>query len=259
MNAFKAHDGQTSSFQATAAVLNITELIEGILIHVDLKTLLLAQRVSQKWNSVINKSIHIQRRLFMAPAPVEEVWLYSSHDYPFIDPAGVANSGKTDVDGMDVVLPAELNRFLTKCHPENFQEEYAKFGSRCKISDKNASWRRMLAVQPPCRDVILLLCCGKTMDSEGEEKDADYYGSYCQCTASFRSAPDHRVVGCLTLGEIAEACSNALEDGEVLKLYDCMFVFGGIVFPTKEERIAVQELTKQLKAEREKRDAAPTS
>ncbi|KAL5043278.1 hypothetical protein BDW71DRAFT_188305 [Aspergillus fruticulosus] len=50
-------------------VLFITELLEGILLQADVRTLLTAQRVCRKWQAVIRKSSALQIQLFMKPSP----------------------------------------------------------------------------------------------------------------------------------------------------------------------------------------------
>lgn len=57
---------------AGAAVLATTELLEADLLHTDMKTVLLAQRVSHKFNNVIDNSLRLQKMLFMVPTTIEE-------------------------------------------------------------------------------------------------------------------------------------------------------------------------------------------
>lgn len=56
---------------AVFAVLDTNELFEQILLGLDFKTLLLAQRVSRQWSSVISSSKLLQRKLFLLPATGE--------------------------------------------------------------------------------------------------------------------------------------------------------------------------------------------
>ena len=49
-----------------------TELLEHILLHLDMKTLLLAQRVSLRFHGVISGSTQLQKKLFFLWAPIEE-------------------------------------------------------------------------------------------------------------------------------------------------------------------------------------------
>lgn len=49
---------------AANAVLSIPELFESILLHVDMKTILLSQRVNRNWASIMGSSLVIQQALF---------------------------------------------------------------------------------------------------------------------------------------------------------------------------------------------------
>lgn len=51
----------------STTVLNIPELIEMILVHVPAKDLLLQQRVSHMWQTVIEDSTSLQQKLFFKP------------------------------------------------------------------------------------------------------------------------------------------------------------------------------------------------
>nr|OQO30502.1 hypothetical protein B0A51_01731 [Rachicladosporium sp. CCFEE 5018] len=55
------HQAATTSGKA---LLNIIELLELLLTHLDLKTLLLSQRVSTTWNTTIAQSRVLQEKLF---------------------------------------------------------------------------------------------------------------------------------------------------------------------------------------------------
>ncbi|VUC33481.1 unnamed protein product [Clonostachys rosea] len=55
--------------KARNTVLNTTEIVEAVLVHVDPKTVLLARRVCAKWNDLISNSPSIQQHLFFRPIP----------------------------------------------------------------------------------------------------------------------------------------------------------------------------------------------
>ncbi|KAK3691332.1 hypothetical protein LTR37_018693 [Vermiconidia calcicola] len=57
---------------ALAAVLATTELLEAVLLELDMKTLLLAQRVSQRFRDVIKASPTLQMKLFFRPATIKQ-------------------------------------------------------------------------------------------------------------------------------------------------------------------------------------------
>ncbi|KAK6431672.1 hypothetical protein LTR95_012167 [Oleoguttula sp. CCFEE 5521] len=50
---------------AAAEVLALPELLENILGHLDMKTLLLSQRVNNQFKSVIRSSKHLQEKLYL--------------------------------------------------------------------------------------------------------------------------------------------------------------------------------------------------
>nr|OQO30499.1 hypothetical protein B0A51_01728 [Rachicladosporium sp. CCFEE 5018] len=54
---------------ASTTVLTIPELLENILEHLDMKTLLLSQRVNQHFNSVIGSSKNLQEKLYLRHKP----------------------------------------------------------------------------------------------------------------------------------------------------------------------------------------------
>lgn len=64
---------------ASTQVLGTTELLEMILLNVDMKTLLLSQRVSRSWQRLISTSIHLRRALFMEPVACGTVSYVSIH------------------------------------------------------------------------------------------------------------------------------------------------------------------------------------
>lgn len=56
------------SLSAAAQVLTTVELLEQILLRLDMKTLLLSQRVSLGWNAAISQSSMLNKKLFFKPA-----------------------------------------------------------------------------------------------------------------------------------------------------------------------------------------------
>lgn len=56
-----------SQYSAARAVLFTPELLEMILLHIDMKTLLLSQGVSKDWASIMASSLAIQQVLFFQP------------------------------------------------------------------------------------------------------------------------------------------------------------------------------------------------
>lgn len=63
------HSQTMATTQAQQAVFNTYELLEHVLLHLPLTTLILINRVCRYWHDIINGSIDIQRALFLAPMP----------------------------------------------------------------------------------------------------------------------------------------------------------------------------------------------
>lgn len=63
---------ETPSREGAHAVFFVPELLEKILLAVDMKTLLLSQRVNKFWNQTINNSTLLQKKLFFLPASLDE-------------------------------------------------------------------------------------------------------------------------------------------------------------------------------------------
>lgn len=74
---------------ATTAVLTTVELLEQILLHVDMRTLLLSQRVSFTWFETILESKRLKQKLFFADATRAELpGLLEFQDRPTVDTSG---------------------------------------------------------------------------------------------------------------------------------------------------------------------------
>ena len=113
-----------------SAVLSIWELLELILLCLDMRTLLLSQRVCRHWHEVIMRSKPIQQVLFFMP----------------IEPTNVPHDARTRNPLLEEILwPRFVNpewRF-----PGLDKQIIAKLKSSYKRM--SASWRRMLIQQPP--------------------------------------------------------------------------------------------------------------
>ncbi|KAK3936401.1 hypothetical protein QBC46DRAFT_345621 [Diplogelasinospora grovesii] len=87
-------DSHIISTPATSAVLFIPELLEAILLHIDMVTLLVsASRVSRHWRDVISKSSKLQEALFFKPVFDSQAALYKQR-WPTYD-AGWDNCSGT--------------------------------------------------------------------------------------------------------------------------------------------------------------------
>ncbi|KXJ97080.1 hypothetical protein Micbo1qcDRAFT_229831 [Microdochium bolleyi] len=130
--------------------LAIPELLENILLHLDIRTLLVAaQRVDTTWNLMINTSPRIQKTIFFAPddsipasAPVFNQLFIDTFPFCFdqllqtSDLALPISSRSNDTSTLGAA-PFPLSTHITsKAHA---------------FSRPEASWRRMLIQQPPLR------------------------------------------------------------------------------------------------------------
>jgi hypothetical protein len=133
----------TTTKHATVKVINTPEILEMILSHTDMRTLLLsAQLVCRDWFNLITKSRSLQKALFLIPIKDFE-W------------------------GVDERIP---NPLLTETFPSIFPSEDRPIHHRFTFSTLNwiedpsrlarfvrpdASWRRMLVQQPPISELGL--------------------------------------------------------------------------------------------------------
>ncbi|KFX98580.1 hypothetical protein V490_02213 [Pseudogymnoascus sp. VKM F-3557] len=169
-------------YSAASAVLFTSELLEAILLHLDMKTLLLSQRVSRDWASIMASSLVIQQALFMRPVKVVSPIIpfvttdnhFGDHESKIIyNPLLVAKFGsaffKRGDDGYyrQICLP-EIYFNTLPWSPRN--AAYSRIDAWDKVTDpedldlaflakekairrsftrRGASWRQMLVSQPP--------------------------------------------------------------------------------------------------------------
>ena len=126
-------------FNPTAAsrVFGIQELFEKILVDVDPRTLLLAQRVNRRWKETIETNNALQIKLFFRPATNDEAEVLC------LEP----NSMVIDTDNFVVVNPL----LLTQCYGSFIMFNLRKGVVRSLRADRPNihSWWRMLLSQPP--------------------------------------------------------------------------------------------------------------
>lgn len=120
------------------AALFIWELLEHMLLNLDMRTLLVSQRVFRLWYTVINRSKRLQQKLFLQP----------------IDP-----SNKSRVRNL------LLEEVFWSQAADPFQSKYGciyeqETGPMAKpsIHHGTASWRRMLIQQPPTSTIGIIDC-----------------------------------------------------------------------------------------------------
>lgn len=135
------------SFEAATAVLETTEMLENIMRFLDMKTLLLSQRVDKRWQATIKGSIMLQKKLFMLPATLGDVF-------------ELEMMGSRQ-DSQSLVLPDTRRKAVTS----NYSSRYSVVNPLLFDSSKNenrpmfrhslestaaeGSWRDMQIGQPP--------------------------------------------------------------------------------------------------------------
>lgn len=163
-------------------VLSTPELLEAILIHVTpLHTLLHAQLVSQHFHSTILSSPKLQQLLFFRPSPSpSQEWtvnpLLRKHFLPFFVVPGSRFKGSSRTFGMLQLLP--WTRF-----------EFRKQA----FLRAEASWRRMLLMQPPPKELQVIEWC-HAMGGDTESKK----------TITFDDTP----AGCVTMGRVYDVAES---------------------------------------------------
>lgn len=148
---------------AIRSVLETYELLEMILLHLPMRRMLLAQRVSKATRTIIQRSIHLQRALYLLPAPL-------SARTPSLTLQPTLNNVIYS-RWMPQLGPWTLDtRFIKRRTEEapttdlhlHFKVAYDHY-SRAKPIDKipsrfpTGSWTRMLLTQPACDRIILCL------------------------------------------------------------------------------------------------------
>ncbi|KAK7957751.1 hypothetical protein PG996_010802 [Apiospora saccharicola] len=166
-------------------VLGTTELLQNILLHLDLKTLLVSsQLVERRWRDLIRDSATLQQALFfrgvLEPSPREE--MYVGHEQESSDARD--DNGESSKAGplrMNPLLREKFALFFydaerdAKATPgmKASARRYRRRLQQCMLQSKHfpdlplaateeareafmrpeASWRRMLVTQPPARRI----------------------------------------------------------------------------------------------------------
>ena len=71
-HAIKSSNDDVQVNEAAEQVFSVTELLENILVNLDFDTLLLLQRVNQKFRAVIGGSVPLQKKLFFVHCTFDE-------------------------------------------------------------------------------------------------------------------------------------------------------------------------------------------
>lgn len=136
---------------ASEQAFSVPELHEAILLCLDMRDLLLAQRVSREWQAAIACSIKLQRKLFFASPPGGALRLMPLH--PVLAP----NLDREIFIVREIELNPLLNRVMRVIGHKlkgvgiELQMECSALGSR------DASWRSMHVTSPPVMEVRLFL------------------------------------------------------------------------------------------------------
>ncbi|KAF2211375.1 hypothetical protein CERZMDRAFT_85541 [Cercospora zeae-maydis SCOH1-5] len=126
-------------------VFNTVELLEAILVNLDLKTVLMTQRVHRTWKCTIQSSPRLQEKLFLRPTSVNTSILLPV--YPF--QSGPKSSSRSFIMGSVIGNPPmQRNPFL---HRSVIDQSDLPEGSTPGIVP---SWRNMLISQPAPETMI---------------------------------------------------------------------------------------------------------
>ncbi|KAJ5788514.1 hypothetical protein N7457_003504 [Penicillium paradoxum] len=175
----------------TSYVFFLPELVERILINLDMRELLLAQRVSRRWNDIILSSPTLQNKLFFTPAricpqsqenlAVEINPLLLEIFPPFMGNLITLDYGKVDDNEHGTRLVQRLPHSANGIENLLQQDWYWLEDRREAILRPDASWRRMFPSHPPPRlgelDIQLPGCsCGsEELDGRISEKHQSFH------------------------------------------------------------------------------------
>ena len=154
-------DGRTASQQAQAEecrpsaatrALNLIELLEPILLSIPIRDMLLAQRVSHRFQDTIKDSLKIRQALFLEPLPTTTT-AELAESRPKSLPADKVNVMPLNPLLLPILQRTDLHRFVDKAN-ENFccwsLDFFISYSSYRVLlhSNTGASWRNMLVMQP---------------------------------------------------------------------------------------------------------------
>jgi hypothetical protein len=150
------------------------ELLDAILQHIDIKTLLFAQRVSQTWQNTMTASPQLQETLFYRPKSSETRLFTCSWKAKQLRRFGPAkdNHKSTSKTTTQTFTPITINAFLAQStyyqplydHPTHSHGERPRRGQRLNLPSLGTflsflrcpagSWRSMLLTQPPVPSIL---------------------------------------------------------------------------------------------------------
>lgn len=154
---------------AGSLLVGTIELLEIILQHLDMKTLLLAQRVNRTWHDVISTNTYLQKKLFMVPSTLDEAIVFAKAD---------SGTNKLVINRDGIVRKSAEDRLLLKhtvredCFIRNplvtfkCRQDHIRIDAPqlLKIAEHlQPSWTRMLYTQPPIGRVRGSICVGQDL------------------------------------------------------------------------------------------------
>ncbi|CZT51776.1 uncharacterized protein RSE6_12968 [Rhynchosporium secalis] len=148
--------GSSTELMWTAAqrVLSTPELLEIVLSHLSFHNLLVnASRINHAFNGVIQGSPLIQKRLFFSPSfdqllPQTCPALRYSSETRFVD----RRSCKYDTDATEQVKRIMRDEWPDVSGFKPYNRKTASDTRKEAVRRENASWRKMLLVQPPVKE-----------------------------------------------------------------------------------------------------------
>ena len=156
----------SSPRKASQDAFHTPELLELMLIEVDMRTLLLSQRVSKYWQELITNSTKLKKKLFLVPATSNELVTLSIAPQPksstTLDErptmAVVSTSSQTSGPPSSVYFAAlnplmfwQGSLLLRTCAWIRGSKTTGRIPQRIALKP---SWRQMLIMQPPSFEII---------------------------------------------------------------------------------------------------------
>ncbi|KAJ6445387.1 cytochrome P450 [Purpureocillium lavendulum] len=182
---------------ATQRALATSELLELILLHVDMQTLLVAaQRASRTWHDTIAASPALQRRLFFLP---ERPWRHTDDGAPTDDD----NDRRYEAEARRVDNP------LLKAHfPPFFDDAVDPLrlvpSAAGEVTLENALWELDEELEVPCAKLTLgklplhrSPCCGGNCDDDEDDDGGPYRREGASWKRMLTSQPPVTCVGFL--------------------------------------------------------------
>ena len=165
------------SFEATTATLETGELLEMILKALEIRTLLLAQRVCRAWRQIISANSDLQKKLYLKPASYDEMIVLgiSASDDVIIRPADAEKARSPwDSDNPDsedlrewTVNPLVAERVDSTVIDNPFIGLKADILPHTVSARRGkASWERMYICQPPKHFWNYEVVLGHCIDTE---------------------------------------------------------------------------------------------